>query len=174
MDALTTGLTTAARRPWLLIVPFALDLLLWLAPRLSIANLVQRFLRGWETLVRATYSPSQLEVMADMLKMVREGMTALGAQVNLLDVLAGSWLGPPSAIAINQATRLNFLSELILAPVGLMPQPVTIAVAPWQAAAVEVRSLPVVLGLLAVFWLIAQIAAALWLRWAAASLPAEA
>ena len=166
-----TGLTMAARRPWLLLVPLALDLLLWLAPRLSIAGLVQRFWRGWETLVRATYAPGQLDVMADMLKTLQEGMTMLGAQVNLLDVLAGSWLGPPSAIAVAQTTRLNFISELVLAPVGLVPAPARLAAAPWQSVAIEVRSLPVALFLVVAFWLIAQVVAALWLRWLAAGLP---
>lgn len=166
-----TGLTMAARRPWLLLVPLALDLLLWLAPRLSIAGLVQRFLRGWEALVRATYSPGQLDAMADMLRMIQEGMTTLGAQVNLLDVLAGSWLGPPSAVAVAQTTRLNFISELVLAPVGLVPASARLVVAPWQSAAIEVGSLPIVLLLVVAFWLIAQVVAVLWLRWLAAGLP---
>jgi hypothetical protein len=176
IDALTTGLVTAARRPWLLLVPFAIDLLLWLAPKVSIAALMQRLLRGWETLVRATYSASQLEVMAEMLETVREGMTRLGAQVNLLDTLAGSWLGPPSAVATDQVSRLNFISELILAPVGLIPESVKLAAAPWQAAPVEVQSFLAVMLLMAALWGVAQVVAVCWLRWAAAAVshPAEA
>ncbi len=168
------GLTTAGRRPWLWLVPIVVDTLLWLAPRVSITALVARFLRGWEMLVRATYTPGQVEAMSDMLRLVREGMTTLAAQVNLLDLLAGSWFSPPSALAIGQATRLNFVSELILAPVGLFPQPLKLVVAPWQAGPVEMRSLLATLGLVTVAWLVAQVLAVIWLRAAAAALPQPA
>lgn len=171
IDALTTGLVTAARRPWLMIVPFAIDLLLWSAPKVSIAALMQRLLRGWEALVRATYSASQLDLMAEMIGTVREGVTALGAQVNLLDMLVGSWLGPSSAVALDRVSRLNFISELILAPVGLIPEPARVAVAPWQPAAIEARSFLSVMLLVVVLWLAAQVIAVCWLRWAAVALP---
>jgi len=175
IDALTTGLVTAARRPWLIIVPFAMDLLLWSAPQVSIAALIQRLLRGWEALVRATYSASQLDLMAEMIGTARESMTAFGAQVNLLDTLVGSWLGPSSAIANDQVSRLNFISELILAPVGLIPQPVKLAAAPWQPAAIEARSFLSVMLLVVVLWLVAQVIAVGWLRWSASAVlrPAE-
>jgi hypothetical protein len=163
-----SGLLDAARRPWLLIIPLVLDLLLWSAPKLSIASLTQRFLRVWETLVRATYSTSQLEIMSDMLMTVREGMTTLGRQVNLLDSLAGSWLGPPSIVAASQTTRLNFISELILAPVGLIPSLPEPMPAPWQSAPVEIGSLWVTFLIVAALWFAAQIIAVLWLRWVAA------
>jgi len=125
--------------------------------------------------VRATYSPSQLELMAEMMGTVREGMTALGAQVNLLDTLAGSWLGPPSAVATDQVGRLNFISELILAPVGLIPPSVKLAAAPWRAAPIEARSFLVVILLIAALWLAAQAIAVCWLRWTASAVlrPAE-
>ena len=172
IDALTTGLSQAARRPWLWLVPLALDLLLWLAPKLSVAELMRRFLQGWEMLVRATYSPRQLELMADMLRAMREGVTALAGQINLLDTLAGSWLGPPSAIAVGQITRFTFISELILAPIGLVPTLPAIGPAGWQPAAIEVRSLWAVLLIVAALWVAAQAIAVFWLRWAAAAVAA--
>lgn len=150
-----------------MLVPVVMDLLLWLAPPLSIQRLVQRFLTFWESLVRATYSSTQLVLMADMLTAVREGLTALGQQVNLLDGLVGSWFGPPSAIALSQVTRLNFISELILAPIGLaLPLPRPIA-APWRAAPVEISGLWLVLLIAAVLWVAAQLIAVFWFRWAA-------
>ncbi len=171
MDAITTGLTVAGRRPWLWLVPVGVDLLLWLVPRFSIAGLVARFLRGWEMLVRAAYTPGQVEAMSDMLRLVNEGMTMLAAQVNLLDLLAGSWFSPPSAFAAGQATRLNFISELILAPVGLFPQPLKLVAAPWQITPIEVRSLLTAMLLAIAAWLVAQVLAVIWLRTAAAALP---
>ncbi|MGC8779334.1 MAG: hypothetical protein ACP5UQ_00540 [Anaerolineae bacterium] len=173
IDALTIGLAQAARRPWLWLIPLAVDLLLWLAPKFSIADLTQRFLQGWEVLVRATYTPRQLELMSDMLRTVREGMTALSGQVNLLDTLAASWLGPPSAIANGQITRFTFISELILAPLGLAPTLPQIHPAGWQLAAIEVRSLWAVMLIVAVLWVAAQVIAVLWLRWAAAAIAVE-
>lgn len=150
-------------------MPFTIDLLLWLAPKVSIAALMQRLLRGWESLVRATYSASQLEVMAEMLETVREGMTRIGAQVNLLDTLAGSWLGPPSAVTTDQVSRLNFISELILAPVGLVPQSVKLAAAPWQMPPIEAQSFLAVMLLMAALWVVAQVVAVCWLRWTASA-----
>ena len=164
IDALTTGLISAARRPWLILIPLIIDLTLWLAPPLSIESLLQRFLRGWEGLVRTVYTPAQLDLMADTLTTVREGMTLLGKQVNLMDVLAGSWFSPPSLIAVDQTTRLNFISQMILAPAGLLlklPRPVA---APWRAAPVEISGLWAVLLIVGALWVVAQVVAILWLR----------
>jgi hypothetical protein len=62
IDALMAGLTTVARRPWLIIVPVAIDLFLWLAPRLSINSLVLKFLALWEAMVRTAYpGPDRLD-----------------------------------------------------------------------------------------------------------------
>ena len=166
IDALTTGLISAARRPWLILVPLIIDLTLWLAPPLSINSLLQRFLRGWEGLVRTVYTQAQLDLMAGMLTTVREGMTLLGKQVNLMDVLAGSWFSPPSLIAVEQTTRLDFISQMILAPAGLflrLPRPIA---APWRAAPVEVSGLWAVLLIVGAFWMVAQVVAIFWLRWA--------
>ena len=164
IDALTTGLIGAARRPWLILIPLIIDLTLWLAPPLSIESLLQRFLRGWEGLVRTVYTPAQLDLMADALKAVREGMALLGKQVNLLDVLAGSWFSPPSLIAVDQTTRLNFISQMILAPAGLflkLPRPIA---SPWRAAPVEISGLWAVLLIVGALWIVAQVVAILWLR----------
>jgi hypothetical protein len=72
IDALTAGLTTVARRPWLIVVPVAIDLVLWLAPRLSINSLALKFFAVWEALVRAAYTPTQMASMGDMIDAVRE------------------------------------------------------------------------------------------------------
>ncbi len=134
---------------------------------LSVSNLMRRFLEAWEALVRATYTPSQLELMGDMLQAVREGTTLLGSQVNLLDGLAGSWFSPPSIVAAGQISRLNFVSEMILAPAGLALKLPHVASAPWQPPAIEVSSLWAVMLTTGALWLVAQIAAVFWLRWVA-------
>jgi hypothetical protein len=164
IEALTTGLIGTARRPWLILIPLIVDLTLWLAPPLSVNALLQRFLRGWEGLVQTVYTPAQLDLMADALKTVREGMTLLGEQVNLLDLLAGSWFSPPSLIAVDQTTRLNFISQMILAPAGLflqLPRPIA---SPWRAAPMEISGLWIVLLIGVALWIVAQVVAILWLR----------
>jgi hypothetical protein len=91
-------------------------------------------------------------------------MTLLGKQVNLMDVLAGSWFSPPSLIAVDQTTRLNFISQMILTPAGLLlklPRPVG---APWRAAPVEISGLWAVLLIVGALWVVAQVVAILWLR----------
>jgi hypothetical protein len=166
IDALTSGLVGAARRPWLILVPLITDLVLWLMPKLSINSLVQRFLLGWEGLVRTVYTQAQLDVMSGTLTTVREGMTLLGKQVNLLDVLAGSWFSPPSVIAVDQTTRLDFISQMILAPAGLFLRLPRLTAAPWRGAPVEVSGLWAVLLIVGAFWILAQVVAIFWLRWA--------
>lgn len=150
-----------------MLVPLAIDLLLWLAPRLSINILAQRFLLAWEGLVRTAYTPSQLDLMADMLDAVREGVALVGGQINLLDVLAGSWFSPASLVAGQQATRFNFLSELILAPAGLVLPAPSLAAVTAQYAPIEIRGLSATLLIVCAFWLIAQVIAVFWMRWAA-------
>lgn len=145
----------------------AIDLLLWLAPPLSVNTLAQRFLQAWEGLVRTAYTQSQLDLMSDMLEAVREGVTLLGQQINLLDVLAGSWFSPASLIAGEQVTRFNFLSELILAPAGLVlpirnPVPATA-----QGSPIEIQGLWAIILIVSLFWLVAQVISVFWMRWAA-------
>jgi hypothetical protein len=157
IDALTAGLTMVARRPWLIIVPVAIDLVLWLAPRLSINNLAQKFLAVWEALVRATYTPSQMASMGDMIATVREMATRFGADANLMGAITGNWLGPTSALLVVQSTRQTFLSDTLLAPLGLSLDLPQMAAAPWQPAPIEINNFWMALLILAGLWLIGQL-----------------
>ena len=157
----------AIRRPWLWLIPVLVDLTLWLAPRFSIGDLLIASFDWWEGQMRAFYPPAQLVQLADMLTRVRAAFTQLGGELNLSDLFAGSWLGAPSVIAAAAATRLTFISDMVLAPAGLslsLPRP---AAAPWQAAAVEVGGWGAVLLLLVCGWLVSQLCATFYLRWLA-------
>ncbi len=172
IDALTSGLTMVSKRPRLLLVPVAIDLLLWLAPRFSIGNLAQKFLAVWEALVRAAYSPAQLSAMADMVATVREAITQLGAEANLLQAVTGNWLGPTSALIAVQSTRQTFISDILLAPLGLrlnLPQVLPPA---WRPAPVEISSPWVALLVLGVCWLVGQLLVAWYYVQCAGSLAA--
>ena len=50
LACLTTGFDVVARNPYLILIPFMMDLFLWLGPRLSLAPIfeaMQRFFRDW-------------------------------------------------------------------------------------------------------------------------------
>jgi hypothetical protein len=167
VDALTAGLTQAGRRPALILIPALADLFLWLAPRLSVDTLLQQLGREWESLAQAVYTPAQLATMADMLAAFRAGMTQLGSVLNLAEALTGAWLAPPSVLSLVQGTRMTFISDLMLAPLGLGLPLSRLAPAPWQAAPIQVTSLGAVFLLVVGLWLIGQLLVAFYLRWAA-------
>jgi hypothetical protein len=167
VDALTSGLIDAARRPWLIVIPFVLDLFIWLAPPLSVKTITDRLMIIWEALVRGSYSADQLAGMSDMITSVREMAAQVGSEVNLFHYLTGSWPGVPSALVAPQNARLTFISDMIFAPVGLGLQLKRVAPAPWQAQPLEISSVWVALLLASGLWLIGQVAVTLFLRLAA-------
>jgi hypothetical protein len=156
IDALMAGLTTVARRPWLIIVPVAIDLFLWLAPRLSINSLVLKFLALWEAMVRTAYTPAQIASMGDMVDGMREVMTRFGAEANLTHALTGNWLGHSSALLAVQSTRQTFISDTLMAPLGLSLQLPQVAAAPWQGAPIEISGFWTAALIFLGFWLVGQ------------------
>jgi hypothetical protein len=170
VDALSTGLVEAARRPWLMIIPLVTELLLWLAPPISIAQLLSRVMGGWEALMRtAAYQPGQLDSMNKMIASMQEMAAHIGAQFNLAEMLSGGWMGAPGIIPLAQITRLTFITDLVLIPTGLTPALPRLMAAPWRGAPIEVTSAGTLLLLTVSLWLVGQVLAAVYLRWAAQS-----
>ncbi len=168
VDALTAGLGATLARPWLIAIPAAIDLGLWLSPRLAINNLVQRFLAIWEALFRLSFSAGQ-PVTGDMVSTVREGMTQMGQGINLADLITGSWFSMPSAVAALQSPRLMLISDVVMAPFGLGVKLRSVAPAPWQRPTIEINSFWVALLIVVGLWACSQLIAAIFLRTAAAS-----
>jgi hypothetical protein len=162
IDALMTGLTTVARRPWLIIVPVAIDLFLWLAPRLSVNTLVLKFFAVWEALVRTANTPAQMTSMGDMIDTVREVVTRFGADANLAEAVTGNWLGPSSALLPIQSTRQTFISDTLMAPLGLSLDLPRVAAAPWQGAPIEIDSFWSAILIFLGFWLVGQLLVAFY------------
>jgi hypothetical protein len=162
IDALMTGLTTVARRPWLIIVPVAIDLFLWLAPRLSINTLVLKFFAVWEALARTAYTPTQITSMGDMIDTMREAMTRFGAEANLSHAITGNWLGPSSALLAVQSTRQTFISDTLMAPLGLSLDLPRVAIAPWQRAPIEITGFWTAVLIFLGFWLVGQLLVAFY------------
>lgn len=170
IDALASGLRLAAQRPWLMIIPIAIDTALWLMPRLSVEALLMRLLVAWEALLQAAYTPTQQAAMADLLGLVRDAATQIGQQADIAMSLTRGWLALPSALATVQTSRLLLVSDGVLAPLGLGFQ--FSGAQPFSATsgAIGIEGIGGVLLVGAGFWLAAQVLATFYLRWAATSL----
>ncbi|MGQ9489900.1 MAG: hypothetical protein ACUVS6_04130 [Anaerolineae bacterium] len=170
VDALAAGLNLAGRRLWLMIIPVAVDLALWLGPHLSINRLVQQLLVAWEALLQATYTPAQLAILGDALNAFREVASQAAQHLNIATGLTAGWLAPTSALLSAQANRLLLVSDSVLAPIGLSLQLSGAAPSAPLPRTLEINNLALVIGVGVGLWLIAQVLATLYLRWAAASL----
>ncbi len=160
------GLNTAIRRPWLIVIPAALDLALWLSPRLAVNNLTQRFLAIWEAFFRVSFAANQSGA-SEMVAAVRDGMTQMGRGVNLAEAVTGGWLSMPSTVASFQTSRLMLISNDILAPIGISLPLGNLSPSPWQPATIEVNSIWGALLIVVGLWLVGQLIVAFFLRWAA-------
>lgn len=169
IDALTTGLRKAANRPWLVAIPALVDLGLWLAPRLSVKELMQRGGLVLEGLFRAAYANTQPAGIDELLALFRESIQQLSASLNLANVIGGHWIALPSALMSLQPNRLTILSDGVLAPVGIGVKLTPVAAAPWRGAPIEIHSIWAALAILLGLWLVGHLLAALYLRLAAES-----
>jgi hypothetical protein len=172
-DAISTGLTEAARRPWLWIVPIVVDLVLWLAPRLSISALTSQLMAAWRALLPLIYTPDQMAGAQQGIDLVQTSMVEMAKSVNLSTMLTAGWMTPPSALTQIQATRYLLISDAVLAPVGLGVQINPLSAPPWQTVSLEIGSVLGVVGVVVVFWLISQLVTALYFRIIATTLPSR-
>ncbi len=106
IDSLSAGYRFLGRRVYLLLVPVALDLLLWLAPRLSIAPLLDRLAAAYDEMAALAFQstgPAAAPGTADMAAMAQSTtvlLRELGAVMNLWSALvSGVLLHVPSLLA---------------------------------------------------------------------------
>jgi hypothetical protein len=97
-----------------------------------------------------------------MITTVREVMTRFGADANLAGAITGNWLGPTSALLVVQSTRQTFVSDTLLAPLGLSLNLPPVVAAPWQGAPIEINSLWIAVLAVLGFWLIGQLLVAVY------------
>lgn len=125
IDSLQHGFDLINRRPWLLIIPLLVDLLLWRGPRLSIAPL---FARGVDLF---TSQPEVATSLTPDMQTLLETFRRLGDSYNLLALLAGSITGLPSLLArvdvttglapVSPAVTLHDFRQVLLYIVLLIP-----------------------------------------------------
>ncbi len=89
IDSLSAGYRFVGNKLWLLIIPVALDLFLWLTPRLSVAPLFDRLAAFYREASALASLPVE---MVEMSGTMADGLTSLGASSNLWDGLVSSVL----------------------------------------------------------------------------------
>lgn len=105
IPVIMAGFNTVANHIWLILIPVALDLLLWFAPKLSIKNLVMPQLIDATNTLSKLGSPDLVKMLNDSQKIWSE---VLG-QFSLLSALRTIPVGVPSVIAriLNQSNPLG-------------------------------------------------------------------
>lgn len=114
LASLLTGFDRVAARPALLLPPLALDLFLWLGPRLRIGPLTAA--------VAAALSvpPGADPSLVEQVSLFRQTLGEMGARVNLFASLSSLPVGVPSLMA----SRLPILTPLGAAPAADLAEPV--------------------------------------------------
>ncbi len=92
IDALSAGFHAVSRHLWLILPPVALDLFLWLGPRLSVRPLLERWLNAWQAVMASGSSQMAWPATSLMSEMMRNG----DQEMNLLLLLTNRLLGQPS------------------------------------------------------------------------------
>lgn len=93
IDSLSEGLALARRRPLIMAIPVAIDLIIWLAPQLSVQPLADQVVRG----IQATGALAAQS--GDSVQAVREMLQSIGQHFNLAGLLSAGILGVPSVVA---------------------------------------------------------------------------
>jgi hypothetical protein len=93
IETLSAGYNTVLKRIWLIAIPVALDVYLWVGPRLSIKPLTRFFLSLWLPIEQA---PADIQ---SFLTFNRQLLETMGQETNLFSLLSSSLLGMPSYLA---------------------------------------------------------------------------
>ncbi len=99
IDTISTGFRVVTRRFWLILVPVALDLFLWLGPKLSLAPLVERLI-GWMRTAAESLPASVSATPGIDLDMMAELLRTTVGQTNLFAMLTWGRLGMPSVAGL--------------------------------------------------------------------------
>ncbi len=100
IDALTQGFTTIARRWWIILIPIALDVFLWLGPRISIAPIVEQVV----DVIEVGAGPTLTTEMTERLALFRQVAEQVAQQYNLFSTLRLTQLAVPSLLVWGQAS----------------------------------------------------------------------
>ena len=143
IGSLRAGFDAVASHVWIIIVPLALDMVLWLGPRLSVDGLLRPFVRYMFLQARRGVPVSEMEQF-------------LEAQTIFLD-------------GLQSFNLLNLVSKFRTFPIGissLLAQKMPATGTPLgEQSIVEISSLPVLIGVALVLTTIGWVGGGLYFRW---------
>ena len=116
IDSFVQGFDRVAARPALLLPPLVLDLLLWLGPKVSISPLLDRMVAQLRMPVEGE------QAIQEQVELVREYLTTLGEQFNLLTTLSSLPTGVPSLMAgvMPENAPIDFFGAMRVGEPGLV------------------------------------------------------
>lgn len=139
IEAVSAGLDLARRRPWTLLIPVVIDLLIWILPRLSLTQLARPYIQETLRITSASGDPEMaleaqrtLEQLVQSLNLLGLVTTALNGVARLpslfqLDMLRATMVnatGPINALAYSRPLPSPEWVLLLFAPLfllGLLP-----------------------------------------------------
>lgn len=135
IDVLTAGFEIVRKRPWTMLVPILMDILIWLLPRISLADLLRPALTEWFN--TGGLSPEAAASAEETRQMVTQAVNsfnllglvsaALNSTVRLPTLLAldnGDIHGPINALAYTFQLQSGLLALVLFVPLfllGLLP-----------------------------------------------------
>ena len=125
IETLSEGFDSINRIIWILIFPVGIDLLLWLAPRLSISQLIERLFADLMLLyAEASRSPEIDGAWLEQNQATSEQLQQLLESVNLLGFISGAVtsipsIGPDRHLASGQIVEVSSLGSAALLLVAL-------------------------------------------------------
>jgi hypothetical protein len=100
IETISAGFSLLIKRVWLALIPIALDLFLWLGPKLSIAPVIAKTLvtmrAAAESFGSTTTDPNVTEMMNAMFELLQQGV----GTTNFMALLAWGRLGVPSVAGL--------------------------------------------------------------------------
>jgi len=140
IGSLRAGFDAVSSHVVLILLPLALDLFLWLGPRLSVGNLYSSILFGWFNLNKQTGFPVQnMDVIVQRVEML--------GHVNVLNWLRTLPIGIPSLLS------------------GILPASLPLQTPLGMQNIIQIPSMLVMLGCLLVLTLVGWIGGGLYFHW---------
>ena len=142
IGSLRAGFDAVASHVWLIILPLALDIFLWLGPRLSVDGLLRPFVRYMFLQARRGVEVSELDRF-------------LETQTSLLDIL-------------QDFNLLSLISKFRMFPIGissLLSQTMPVETPLGEQSVVQISSVPLLIVIVFILTMIGWLVGALYFHW---------
>lgn len=142
IGSLRAGFDAVANHVWLIILPLALDIFLWLGPRLSVDGLLRPFVRYMFLQARRGVDVSELDRF-------------LETQTNLLN-------------GLQNFNLLSLISKFRIFPIGissLLAQTMPVDTPLGEQNVVQISSVPLLIGVVFILTLLGWVVGGLYFRW---------